>query len=538
MGRLSQALRFFLCLCSKAGQCACWAWFLAAALLVLGPGSTAGAQDAPQADVLPELEDFPRQPIRIVVYTSPGGLIDVTARRFARLAQEHAGHPFVVVNRPGGGGIVAFEQALREPADGHQMLAVTRSNISKMLATGREDLIRDLHWHAYIMDNAHVVITNAKEGPAGWGALLEAADAAERGQIWVGVDIGGVKHVSGVKIAEQAGINMRWIPFSSGGEAIAALLGNLGVAYLGNPRDALVSDDLRIVAVAAEERLERFPDASTFRELGIDGLEGESIWRGFAFRDGVPEAVQRWYDILIQRVIEDPRWKAEGEGEGVELRYFGADRFAEIVEKDRREYAHYLAQLGLLPENDRAASLVTALTRPHSVYWLTGAVAFALLAGAVLLGRTRWRHQRGDLTFLLVIIALAVVVFMMTVDLPPRSTIDPVGAAGIPQLLIALLIPLVLAQLALNLAQGGYSPPPVTSARLPLALGLILPYMVLVPILGYLLASALFMPVMLWYLGLRRPMSVAILTGSWLLVSEFVLRRLLMVDLPSGFVFN
>jgi len=252
---------------------------------------------------LPEIDGFPSQPLRLVVYTSPGGLIDVTARRFARLAQEHADHPVAVINRPGGGGIVAFDEVLSEPADGHRFLAVTRSNISRMVASGREDLIDRIRWQAYIMDNAHVLITNAEAGPRDYAELVETRHNGNNHQLWLGVDIGGVKHVSGVKMADKAGINMHWIPYGSGGEAVAALLGNLGTAYLGNPRDALASDKLRVVAVAAQSRLPDFPEAPTFAELGVDGLEDELIWRGFALPRDVSEDIAQWYDALIKRVI-------------------------------------------------------------------------------------------------------------------------------------------------------------------------------------------------------------------------------------------
>jgi tripartite-type tricarboxylate transporter receptor subunit TctC len=142
---------------------------------------------------LPRAADFPRQPIRIIVYTSPGGLIDLTARRFADIARRHApDQPFVVINRPGGGGIVAFEEVLQQPADGYNMLAVTRSNISKIIATGRDELIERIDWHSYSMDNPHVVITNAARGAGSWEEVYQQALTSEGRLLWLGADIGCV----------------------------------------------------------------------------------------------------------------------------------------------------------------------------------------------------------------------------------------------------------------------------------------------------------------------------------------------------------
>ncbi len=482
---------------------------------------------------LPVVPGFPSQPIRLIVYTSPGGLIDVTARRFARLAQEHSGHPFAVINRPGGGGIVAFEEALREPADGHRFLAVTRSNISKMVATGREDLIDRLHWHAYIMDNAHVLLTNAVEGPGDWQALRSLPDR----QLWLGVDIGGVKHVSGVKIAEATGIDMRWIPYGSGGEAVAALLGNLGAAYLGNPRDALVSERLRIVAVAAEERLPEFPDAPTFAELGYDGLEDELIWRGFAFRTEVPDPIRDWYTALIKRVLEDPRWSGSWADEAVNLRYRDAAEFARIVERDREEFRSYLGELGLLPDTYRAEGGLAAMGRAPGLYGTMGGSALLLAGLAIYLPRTRYRRRSGQLMLLAGFAGVTLVALLMTLHLPPPNPVDPVGSTGLPRLWLLLLLPLLLWQIGYCLRNDTEAPEHGDAMRLGVALSLFIGYLLLLPVLGYLISTLIYMPTLIWYLGYRSWPVIAVLTVAWLLFSEFVFQRLLLVDLPRGVLF-
>ncbi len=481
---------------------------------------------------LPEVDGFPSQPIRVVVYTSPGGLIDVTARRFARLAQEHADHPFAVINRPGGGGIVAFEEALREPADGHRILAVTRSNISKMVATGREDLIERINWHAYLMDNAHVLITNAIEGPGDWHELKQHAQEQPGSQLWLGVDIGGVKHVSGVKIAETTGIDMRWIPYASGGEAVAALLGNLGTAYLGNPRDALASERLRVVAVAAENRLPDFPDAPTFAELGYTGLEDELIWRGLAFRKGVPDEVRDWYRVLIGLVTSDPRWESAWTGEAVNLRYRPAEEFERIVASDREEFRRYLGDLGLLPEARAELSGLAALRQPPGVLILLSVLVLVLALLSWRLRYSPWREQAGELSLLAALSACVIGLLLLSTGFPPANPVDPVGAGGLPRAWMLLALPLIVVQGVMTVRHGERTERRAGIVRLGMVLAMFGAYLVLLPVIGYLLASAVYLPLLIWYLGYRRLVMIAVLTVAWLVFSELVFQRLLHVDLP------
>jgi len=484
---------------------------------------------------LPVVDGFPSQPIRLIVYTSPGGLIDVTARRFARLAQEYTDHPIAVINRPGGGGIVAFEEALREPADGHRFLAVTRSNISKMVATGREDLIDSLRWHSLIMDNAHVLITNSAEGPGDWQALAAIGRETDRHQLWLGVDIGGVKHVSGVKIAEATAIEMRWIPYGSGGEAVAALLGNLGHAYLGNPRDALTSNRLRVVAVAADERLPEFPDAPTFSELGYPGLENELIWRGFAFRAGVADDIQDWYTALIELVVNDPRWTSAWANEAVNLRFLATDAFTAIVERDRGEFRTYLSRLGLLPDHERELPRAARLGLPPTVFGLLAIAVMAAIGLALWLAGTRFHDRRGEIVLLTTALLTAAIALLISLHFPPRNLADPVGSAGLPRLWLWLFLALAGWQLFHTLrARPATAGESLHTRRLLTTIVLFGGYLALLPVVGYLPSSLIYMPALIWYLGYHRWPVIAALTISWLVFSELVFQRLLHVDLPRG----
>jgi putative tricarboxylic transport membrane protein len=488
------------------------------------------------AEALPELADFPRRPIRIIVYTSPGGLIDFTARRFAEIARMYfPQQPYVVVNRPGGGGIVAFEDVLRMPADGYNMLAVTRSNISKLVASRREDLIDRIDWHSYVMDNAHVIIVNTREGLHSWEDVVR--DAAERNgrQLWLGVDIGGVKHVSGVKIARAANLEMRWIPYSSGGQAVAALMGGLGSVYLGNPRDARGRDDLKVVAVAGRSRLADFPDAPTFGEMGIEGLENERIWRGFAFAKGVPEPIRDWHEAMVQLVVSDPLWLSTWENEGVDLEFLPSAEFTAMVESDRAEFNHYLKEMGLLRESV-SGGFLSAIGVAPALQWLKAVlIVLNLLLGGLLL-RSAFRSKWGELMVLSLVFSLAILFFILTKGLPEATRIDTIGPRGIPQLWIFLMVPLAMLQtyLVLRDKKGRKEVGSVKPWLLFGFIGIFASYLLLLPALGYVLATAIYIPIALWALNYRHPFVIACITFVWLGFSHFVFVKLLHVDLPSG----
>jgi putative tricarboxylic transport membrane protein len=489
------------------------------------------------AEMLPDLADFPRRPIRITVYTSPGGLIDFTARKFAEIARlYHPQHPYVVVNRPGGGGIVAFEEVLRVQPDGYNMLAVTRSNISKLVASGRADLIDRIDWHSYVMDNPHVIIVNTREGLHSWQDVDRDARARDGRQLWLGVDIGGVKHVSGVKIADAANLEMRWIPYSSGGQAVAALMGGLGSVYFGNPRDAQGRQDLRVVAVAGKTRLADFPDAPTFTELGIDGLEHERIWRGFAFANGVPESVRDWHEAMMRLVTSDPLWLETWENEGVELEFLDSAVFTEIVQSDREEFLHYLGEMGFLRKSGGRSGLLSGIGEAPAAQWLKSVLLVLNILLAWLLLRSAFRSKWGELMVLSLVFSLAVLFFILTEGLPEATRIDTIGPRGIPRLWIYLMIPLAMLQTYLILrdkkerkAVGSVKP-----WLLFVFIGTFACYLFLLPVLGYLLATAIYIPVVLWNLKYRHLLSIAAITCCWLLFSQIIFVKLLHVDLPGG----
>jgi tripartite-type tricarboxylate transporter receptor subunit TctC len=89
---------------------------LASVLAVLAAPAAAPAQD------------FPSRPIRLIVQTQPGGLIDQLARTFGQKLAENTGAVAVVENRTGGGGLIAAEHVLNSPADGYTVYVASHGS--------------------------------------------------------------------------------------------------------------------------------------------------------------------------------------------------------------------------------------------------------------------------------------------------------------------------------------------------------------------------------------------------------------------------
>src|SRR5262249_10065839 len=71
---------------------------------------------------------YPTRPVRIIVPYPPGGAPDIVARLMGQWLSERFGQPFIIENRPGAGGNIGTETALRAPPDGHTLLYVVTAN--------------------------------------------------------------------------------------------------------------------------------------------------------------------------------------------------------------------------------------------------------------------------------------------------------------------------------------------------------------------------------------------------------------------------
>jgi tripartite-type tricarboxylate transporter receptor subunit TctC len=236
----------------------------------------------------------PAGPVRIVVPTTPAGLMDVAGRLLAAHLQQRWGQPVVVDNRAGAGGVLGTQEMLRAPADGHTLLigntgsqAIAYSLV-KNLSYGPGDLLPV----SGIFQGPNVLVLN-RDVPANsvpeFIALLKANPARYHfGTPGVGL----TPHISGVWFSQLAQVQVTAVHYR--GSALAAtdlLNGTVHFMFdaLANAIESVRAGRVKALAVTSAERHALLPELPTMREtapaLAPYVMTG---WVGAFLRAGTP----------------------------------------------------------------------------------------------------------------------------------------------------------------------------------------------------------------------------------------------------------
>lgn len=235
-------------------------------------------------------QDYPSRAIEYIIPFDPGGESDITARLQQPLMEEALGVGVNVRHQPGGGGAVAWSefQNNAEP-DGHEIIGINIPHIVAQpiqradagYATEDFDIITWFHL------TPHVMVVRADSPFETLDDLLDFARENPQSLTVGGSGTFTGNHLETLRLQELAEVQMTYIPFTGTGPLPAAVLGGHVGAVMSNATLGVQLDgDVRVLAVAAEERLEIMPDTPTFQELGYDIVGG--TYRGVAAPKGTP----------------------------------------------------------------------------------------------------------------------------------------------------------------------------------------------------------------------------------------------------------
>jgi tripartite-type tricarboxylate transporter receptor subunit TctC len=160
-----------------------------------------------------------------MVGVGAGGGSDLLARLIGQCLSERLGQQFVIENRPGAGGSIATEAAVRAPADGYTLLLVGTNDAIKAALYQQLNFIRDIAPVASIAHVPNVMLVHPSF-PAKTVPEFIAYAKTHPGTITVGSPTGGSPtRMSGELFKSMAGVDIVQVPYRSNANSMTDLLG-------------------------------------------------------------------------------------------------------------------------------------------------------------------------------------------------------------------------------------------------------------------------------------------------------------------------
>ena len=285
-------------------------WRLAAATVFVVISATAGA------------EDFPANPIKIIVPFAAGGSIDVLARRLQPKLESELGKPIIVENRPGASTQLGTVDVARAAPDGYTILFASDSHVINQVFNKKPpyDAVRDFAPLSLLVRFPSVFYAN----PSVDAATLRDAIALikrEPGKLNYGsMGPGTTGYLVMEYLKRRAGLDLAFVPYQGAAPVMRAVIAGevqFAILNLSIARAALASNKIKAIAVTGTKRLPELPDVPTVTEQGHPDLDVYSWFAAFA-PAGTPQPVIQRLNGALAAAIAEPKNREQFAAQGWE----------------------------------------------------------------------------------------------------------------------------------------------------------------------------------------------------------------------------
>jgi len=297
----------------------------------------------------------PNRPIEIISSVAAGGSLDLAARAAQRILQEKRsiGQSINVINKPGGGGALAWAYLNSHPGNGHYLSMTTNSLVIGPIlgssAVGYTDVTPIVH-----LSREDIVFTVRADSP-----VKSAQDLVDRLKkdpaslsFGIATSLGNPAHIAIAQVARASGIELRSLKvvvFNASTQAMATMMGgNLDVLVSspGNPMPHVQGGKLRALAVSSTSRLTGpYASTPTWKELGINSVS--RFWRGVIGPKGLSAEQVAFWEAEFAALAATEEWKKYLADNLLIDEFMGARNAARFLQAESTEYRTLLKELGL-----------------------------------------------------------------------------------------------------------------------------------------------------------------------------------------------
>jgi tripartite-type tricarboxylate transporter receptor subunit TctC len=252
---------------------------------------------------------FPAKPIKLLVAFPAGGPTDITMRQLADNAGKILGQPVVVENKPGAGGTLPAQQLQTAPPDGYTLAQIPLGVFRLPYTTKINwDPVKDISYVINVTGYAFGIVVPTDSPIKNWNDFVAYAKANPGKLSYGSTGTLTSPHLTTELIAQKVGIQLNHIPYKGSAELAQAILGGHLMAAADSTGFAplVESGKLRVLNTWGEQRLAKFANAPTLKELGIDVVQNSPFGIG-APRGTPPDVVKKLHDGF-KKAMEDPSY--------------------------------------------------------------------------------------------------------------------------------------------------------------------------------------------------------------------------------------
>ena len=243
---------------------------------------------------LAQSQQYPTRPVRIIAPFAPGGGTDFIARLIAQKLTERLGQQVIVENKPGAGGNLGAEFAVKSAPDGYNLLLVAGSyTVNPSLYKLSFDPVNDITPIVQLSQGPFVVAVHPSVPANNLKELIELARRQPDKLSYASAGSGSITHLASELFLDMAKIKIVHIPYKGTGPALNDTIAGSTQLIFGSVSTTLQfikSGRLRGLAVTTPRRISALPDLPTVAEAGVPGYE-VVLWHGLVAPKGVPRLI-------------------------------------------------------------------------------------------------------------------------------------------------------------------------------------------------------------------------------------------------------
>ena len=293
---------------------------------------------------------YPTKPIKLVVGFAPGGGSDFIARLVSVRLQEKLGQPMIVDNKPGAGGNLGAELAIRAPADGYTLfLAAASYTVNPALYKLPFDSVKDMTPIAQLARGPFIVAVNPKLDVKTLKDLVEYAKKNPGKLSYATSGAGSITHMVSEYFMDTAGADVVHIPYKGTSPALTDTISGQTQIVFGTPASTIPfvkGGQLRALAVTSEKRLSALPDVPTVIESGYPQFAVYN-WHGIIGPKGIPKDIVAKLNTAINEVIGGTGMDTNLASDGLTAAPGSPEAFGALIDAEAKRWGDLVKTKGI-----------------------------------------------------------------------------------------------------------------------------------------------------------------------------------------------